>query len=155
YPRIKNPPLHVHEPEIVIALVPGESLRCKTRERSRRRLPPHRVPPLPERIVASPLHHGAALVRERVAGAEVIHVHIPRPRLGTPARDDRHHSLRRVDVVSMRRGRTHRGHPLVEVPEIDRLLLRRGLADPLLVAVIRERDRARALLDRPWQIERR
>src|SRR5215813_1700783 len=40
-----------------------------------------------------------------------------------------------------RRGRGSRrvGHPLIEILEVDRLLARRRLADPLLVAVVRER----------------
>src|SRR5262249_29492222 len=66
YLRIKNPSFHVDEPEFVIALVPGESLRCKACERRWWRLAPRGVSPLPERVVAPALDHGAALVRERV-----------------------------------------------------------------------------------------
>jgi hypothetical protein len=64
-------------------------------------------------------------------------------------------ALGRVDVVAVL-GHPCRGvgHPLVEIAEVERLRFRRGLADPLLVAVVAERDGARAERDLLRQIER-
>jgi hypothetical protein len=70
--------------------------------------------------------------------------------------DDRDDPLGRMHVEPMLYldGPLLRGDPLVEIVEVDGLLVRRRLSDPLLIAVVAERDRGRTLLDRLWQIER-
>jgi hypothetical protein len=53
-----------------------QAVRGQAWERRRHGLPPHRVSPLSERIVATPLDDGAIRVGERIDRAQVIDVHV-------------------------------------------------------------------------------
>ena len=87
---IVNPPLHVHEPQLVV-LLPREPDRRHHR-RLRHRAPPRRIAPRAEGIIAPPLGHVAAPVGHHVHRAERLREQVRH--LVRHARGARHHHRR-------------------------------------------------------------
>src|SRR5262249_2373809 len=111
---------------------------------------------LAEGVVASTLGGTARLVGELVGGAEVVHVDVELPLIGPALRDDGDHALGGGDVICVYdRCRGGGGHAVVLALEVECLLFGGGFADPLLVAVIVQRDSAGRLRDGFRQVEGR